>query len=82
LLAAEEKIMSEFKTMAIRLTNAENAFMEAVKEQFCKTDVETRKILEVFKSERIVILDPVTSGFTLSNGIFWDAQVMDNALDL
>lgn len=73
--------MDELRPIAQRIVNAENSFVLAVQEQFGKTEAEAEKILEVFKAEKIVILE-TTGQFSLSDGIFWDAQVMDNALTL
>lgn len=73
--------MKEFQPIAQRIVNAENSFILEVQEQFGKSEAEAEKILEVFKSENIIILEP-TGQFSLSNDIFWDAQVMDNALTL
>lgn len=74
--------MNKFQVIAQRIVNAENSFITEVKEQFSKTDKEAHTILEVFKVEKIVILDLVTGQFSLSNGIFWDIEVMNNALAL
>lgn len=73
--------MTEFKVIAQRLANAEDRFMAAVQEQFGKTEAEAAKILAVFKDHKIVKLDAITGQFTLSQGIFWDSVVMDNALE-
>ncbi len=72
--------MNAYKAMATRVTNAENRFMEAVQEQFNKTEAEAEVILTIFKREKVVKLDIVTGQFSLVSGLFWDAQVMDNAL--
>lgn len=71
---------NEFEVMAIRLTNAETSFINAVTEQFDKTEDEAKIILDVFKKEKIVKLDIGTGQFSLSHGIFWDITVMNNAL--
>lgn len=50
-------------------------------DQFGKTEEEAKKILEVFKKEKIFKHDKATVNFTLSHGAFWDKRVMDNALE-
>ncbi len=72
--------MDSFQTMAIRIVNAENSFINAVQEQFNKTEAEAKIILEVFKREKVVKIDPVLGQFRLISGLFWEADVMDNAL--
>lgn len=70
------------KAIAQRIVNAEDRFMAAVREQFGKTQEEAEQILGVFQSEKIIKIDPVMGQYTLKHGRFWDAQVMDNALEL
>lgn len=72
--------MNSFQAMAIRTVSAENKFMEAVQEQFGKTEAEAKIILTIFKREKVVKIDPVIGQFSLVSGLFWEADVMDNAL--
>lgn len=72
--------MNSFQAMTIRAVNAENSFINAVQEQFGKTEEEAGIILTVFKREKVVKIDPVLGQFFLVSGLFWEANVMDNAL--
>lgn len=73
---------SEVEPIAIRITNAENAFRKAVAEHFDKTPEEANRILRVFRQEKIVKIDPIMGAFTLAHGAFWEADVMDRALEM
>jgi len=66
--------------MAIRLVNAENSFINAVQEQFGFTEKEAEKILSVFKKHKVVKISVNSGGFTLTHGIYWAKDVMQNAL--
>ena len=74
--------MNEYQVIAVRINNAERAFIDAVVEQFGKTEDEAAIILDVFKKQKAVKIDPVMGQFRLSNGAFWEAYVMDNALEM
>jgi hypothetical protein len=76
----QESKMNSYQAIATKITNAEDRFISAVMEQFSKTKIEAEIILAVFKQYKIVKIDPIGGQFTLSQGIFWDADVMDNAL--
>lgn len=73
--------MNSYQATAIRMTNAENKFIEAVQEQFGKSKEEAEIILSVFKREKIIKIDAIIGQFKLISGIFWDAQVMNNAIE-
>ncbi|MCP4083172.1 MAG: hypothetical protein GY743_23365 [Planctomycetaceae bacterium] len=74
--------MNELYPLAYNIVMAENRFIDAVMEQFDKTQLEAEKILSVFQAEKIVLIDPVMGSFTLSQGLFWEQDVMDTALTL
>ena len=73
---------SEIAPIAQRIINAENKFIDSVVEQFGKTEDEAKIILEVFKREKIVKIDPIGGRFTLTDGIYWDGVVMNNVLSM
>ncbi len=68
------------KDTAKRIANAEERFIQAVMDQFDKTYKESEKVLEVFKQVDAVRIDPIGGQFSLTAGIYWDKQVIDNAL--
>ena len=57
--------MKGMQQVAQRLVNAENRFLDAVQEQFGKSEAEAAHILAVFKQLKVVKLDAVTGQFTL-----------------
>ena len=71
---------SEIAPMATRMMNAENSFIDAVKEQFGFSEAEAVKILSVFKSHKVVKISANSNNFTLTHGAYWERYVMENAL--
>lgn len=67
--------------MAQRIVNAENTFVESIVEQFGKTEAQARHILQVFVSAKAVKLDAVQGRYMLTSGAYWEAHVMDTALE-
>jgi hypothetical protein len=72
--------MNGTKQIAQRGINAENRFIDSVKEQFKFSKFEAEKILETFKKIKAVRIDAVTGQFNLTNGAFWDKGVMTDAI--
>ena len=72
---------SATKAIAQRLANGEAAFIEAIMEQFGKSREEAVKILNVFRANKVVKQAVGTGQIQLVHGAYWDAQVMDNALN-
>lgn len=73
--------MNAYQSIATRMNNAEKRFTDAVQEQFEKSLEEAEIILSVFKREKIIKIDAIDGQFKLVSGLFWDAQVMNNALE-
>jgi len=69
-----------YKSIAQRIVNAENNFLNAVSEQFGFSPEEALTILNVFKKYKIIKIDAIGGQFTLSHGAYWDKEVMNNAL--
>lgn len=72
--------MNSYEGMATRLTNAENSFIEAVQEQFGKSEAEAEIILTVFQDLKIFKTSPLSSNFKLADGDLWSLEAMNNAL--
>jgi len=72
--------MNGTKQMATRIVNAEESFISSVMDQFDKTYEESEKVLAVFKKAKAVRIDPVGGQFRLTSGLFWEADVINNAL--
>lgn len=70
-----------FKSIAQRSLNAENRFIDSVIEQFEFNKSDAEKILSVFMGHKIIKIDPIMGQYKLTQGIYWDKQVMDNALE-
>lgn len=70
-----------FEDMAVRASNAENDFKTNVVEQFEFTEVEAEKILCVYLKVKALKLDVNIGNYKLTNGLFWDKEVMTNALN-
>jgi len=73
--------MNGCKEMAVRIGNGEKRFIQAVVDQFGKTEAEAEIILTVFKEHKAVKIDPVSGQFTLTHGELWNMDVMNNALE-
>lgn len=73
--------MKGTEQIAQRIINAENAFIESVVEQFDITEEEGEKVLNAFIKVKAVKIDPVMGQFNLTNGAFWDKQVIENAIN-
>lgn len=72
--------MNSFEAMAIRIENAHNAFVASVVEQFGYTKAEAEQILAVYLKHKIIKVNPVGGGYSLTHGAFWEKAPMDNAL--
>lgn len=70
-----------FKDMAQRLVNAEKRFIDSVVEQFGFSKEDAAKALFIYKKHKIVKLDPVDGSFKIKAGVFWEADVIKNAID-
>ena len=71
-----------FKDMAQRAENATEGFLTDVQEQFGKTREEAEKVLAVFKKARAVKLCWALGRYELTHGAFWEADVIDRALQV
>lgn len=69
------------KNIARRSVNAHFKFINAVMEQFGKTEQEALKVLHVFKKFGAVKLDAISGQFTLKDGRFWEKEVINRALN-
>lgn len=74
--------MQGTKHVAQRIVSAENRFITEVMEQFGKTKEDAEKVLAVFKRAKAVKIDPITGQFNLTSGVYWEADVIDNAVNL
>ena len=72
--------MNGCKSIAQRIVNAENKFIDEVVEQFNFTSEQAEKIMTVYRKFKIVKIDAVTGQFELKHGAFWDRIPMENAL--
>lgn len=68
--------------LVTRQINAMNSFVEAVQEQFGKSKEQAEKVLSVFRKAKAVKFDTNNGQWTLSHGAFWDADVINRAIDL
>ena len=73
--------MQGTKDIAQRIVNAEDSFVDSVMEQFGKTKEEAEKVLSVFKEVKAVKIDPILGAFKMTSGLYWDAEVIDNAVN-
>lgn len=69
-----------FSTIAKRIDNAAQRFIDSVTEQFHFTEQEAHTILQVYMKLDVVKIDAVNGVYKLSNGCFWEKDVMQKAL--
>ena len=55
--------------------------MSWVQAQIDCTQAEAEKVLAIYRAERIVKIDAVGGQFTLTNGVFAEADVLTNAVN-
>lgn len=77
----QEIEMNEFESVAKRQANIQDNFVNSVMDQFNKTREEANKVWQVYLAERIVKCDFVTGQYQLSHGIFWESDIIDNAIN-
>jgi len=68
--------------MAIRIKNAHDNFVASLMEQFGYTEEQAEHILSVYVREYVVKLDSAIGCYKLVHGIFWERDILDNALAL
>ncbi len=68
------------KPMVKRFENAEQNFIDNVKDQFGFTAEEAEKILKLFKVAKAIKLNIAMGRYDLTHGAFWDREVMTRAL--
>ena len=59
-----------------------NSFIRCAMAQFGYSRKEAATIYDVFLREKVMKIETCTGAFKLVHGIYWDKQVMDNALKL
>lgn len=62
--------------------NTRQQLETSIQEQFNKTAEEARTIIDVFLREKVLKIDVVTGNSSLVHGAFWEADVMDRALEI
>jgi len=72
--------MNPMGPMAIRIENAHDNFIADLMEQFDYTEAQAEHILNVYVREHVVKLDVAIGCYRLSHGIFWERDVLNNAL--
>jgi hypothetical protein len=73
-------VNAAYKSVAQRLVNAEDNFIQATMEQFGYTQGQAEKILAVYRKHKILKLDAAIGRYQLKHGAFWDRLPMENAL--
>jgi len=71
-----------FEAMAQRTINAQDSFIQNVMDQFGKTKEESLKVLKMFIKAKAVKLDAIHGKYNLTHGMYWNAQVIENAINL
>jgi hypothetical protein len=61
--------------------DAKSRFIEAVKDQFGFSSFEANRIYDVYYRNKLVKVDSVNGSFELTDGRFWDKDVMQRAID-
>jgi len=72
--------MNGTKQIAIRQVNAQNKFTQSVQEQFGFTQDQAIIIWNVYRKLKLVKVDSIGGQYILTDGRFWDREVMTNAL--
>lgn len=73
--------MGYLDAMFKRIENANNQFVEDVKEQFGFTEEQAWEILSYYKKNKIAKLDTQGGRIILSHGAFWDKEVMSRVFE-
>jgi hypothetical protein len=74
--------MNGTKQIAQRIVNAENSFIEIVKNKIQCSNVIAYNILQYYKKEKILKIDPVMGTFQVKHGIFLEPNILKNAQKL
>ena len=56
-------------------------FIKDVVEQFKKTHAEGEKVYREYVNNKIIKIDVVSNSFTLVHWVFWESDVIQNAID-
>ena len=75
------EIIPGTKAVAQRIVNAGNSFVAMVVEQFSTTPAQAEKVLRVFRKAKAVKLDAVNGRYILTHGAYWEAEVIDRAIN-
>jgi len=59
---------------------ARDQFKAAIVEQFGKTELEAQLVLDCYEAADVVRFDGVSGGYTLTHGIFWEADIIETAI--
>jgi hypothetical protein len=73
--------VAEFKPIAERMVSAEKSFCELVIDRIGCTKEEAEKVLSVYLKEKIAKMDAVNGKITLKHGIFWENDILKNAIN-
>lgn len=74
--------MPEMELVAQRSINATNRFIETCMEHHCFSQEQAEHILAVYRKLKIIKIDVVGGGYTLKDGIYYEKDIMQNALTL
>ena len=74
--------MNGTSAVAQRMVNAQNGFIENVTSQFGFSQDEALIILNVFIKNKVVKLNLGIGRYNLVHVIYWDKEVMKNALEM
>jgi hypothetical protein len=72
--------MDGTRQVARRIVNAEESFMATVIERTGCTAHEAAKVLSVYRKAKVVKMDAVGGTLKVKHGVFWDADILRNAI--
>lgn len=70
-----------FEAMAIRMWNAEVAFVETVCRITGITETQAKKVLAVYLKVKVIKLDAVNGVYKIKHGAFYEADVIMRAVN-
>jgi hypothetical protein len=74
--------MNAFKSIAVRMANAENEFIDVLMNLGEISKADAVKVLAVYRKLKVVKMDAVIGRMNVKHGAYLDKEVINNALAL
>lgn len=74
-------IKGALNAMGQRIENARKSFVDNLIEQFALTTEQAHHVLDVYIKLKVVKLDPIGGVYNLKHGIYWEPDVIRNAVE-